>query len=99
MAKRETYKAARMRLHKAFTDAGFNTSLSTLKVLWIDVPAIDSVTGTLRIWIKAQSAHYSMTRNFGDARSIFYDLDIRGMAPEVLQQHALRRVAMDGGNS
>jgi hypothetical protein len=77
MAK-ETFTAARARLHRELAAHGWILSKPTLKELWAEKPYIE---GRQRLSFKAQAVYLG-------AHTL--DLDIRGMSIDTLIEHAER---------
>jgi hypothetical protein len=77
MAK-ETYKDARVRLHRELAPLGWALSRFTLTVLWAEKRMPQ---GVQRLWFKPQAVYLN---------SHTLDVDIRGMSARELQDHASR---------
>lgn len=79
----ETYKAARVRLHRELAAAGWNASAPSLKVLWAE-----NRDRTVRVWFKAQAVYAGRGgtgASIDHARSLWLDvrdLDVRELAHE-----------------
>lgn len=83
-ASKESYTAARERLHRELAPLGWKVSSPTLKVLWAEKRMPQ---GVQRLWFKAQAVYL-------DEHTL--DVDIRGMSALSLQDHASRAAEIRG---
>lgn len=80
----ETYKDARVRLHRELAPLGWTVSKLTLKVLWAEKR---TPQGIQRLWFKPQAVYLNEHT---------LDVDIRGMTALTLQDHASRAAEIRG---
>ena len=81
----ETYAAARQRVHRELGLRGWKTSPPTLKL-----PHATSPDGQVRLWFKPQAVYHTTgdRHEAGNARTVSYDFDIRGMPVEAVVEVA-----------
>ena len=89
----KTFAVAKHDVLNALKDAGWAVN-SNLKI-----PHATSPSGKVRLWFKAQAIHfttadYGQRHEFGNARSIYYDLDIRTVDPKIFAEK-IERVILD----